>query len=480
MGAGILPWVFFTGQVAVTLSFLIIFSYLQNKLKKEKSCPVVKNESLGSEDVKLESKEGKSKQKIDKTPGNEELEALKKENIALSDKLKNLDTHLNSELEHFKKENSELKNKLAGKDSELEGLVSQRSVLGDELKKQEEEFAALKKENLEVAVKLKESEENIVKLKKELEAQNSVLAESKNKEKTPLKLLEDEIKKAHKHPEGLSERKKKKIGEILLENNFITKEILDKALKYQEECGTSITQYLIGYGYINEHQLAQCICTQFNIPYLPLSSYNIRSDIIELIPVDIAEKYWLVPVEKTRDTLMVVMADPWDAEAIKEVEEISGFSVQPFVGILSEIVEALENYYKVVIKEKGKKSKNTAPFFISSETYKGPERRRTVRFAAKIDVAFPLEGFYKKSVTKDISREGVFFEAEKALPLASLLSFQIDLPKDFYPLPITALIQVVRVMDLENGKFGIGAKILKIAKQEIDAVISYASKYKEK
>ena len=47
---------------------------------------------------------------------------------------------------------------------------------------------------------------------------------------------------------------------------------------------------------------------------------------------------------------MVVMADPLDTKALKEVEEITGYKTKPFVGIISEIIAALEFYYKVTIK----------------------------------------------------------------------------------------------------------------------------------
>ncbi len=166
-------------------------------------------------------------------------------------------------------------------------------------------------------------------------------------------------------------QEKKKIGEILIEHNLITKEVLAKALVYREKCGCSITQYLLAYGYIDEAQLAQCLCTQFGIPYLPLTSYDISDEIIKLVPLDIAQKYWLIPVDKRGDALMVVMIDPLDAKAIKEVEDITGYKVMPFVGIISEIIEALELYYKISAKEKEAKSGKMPPFFINTKNYQG-------------------------------------------------------------------------------------------------------------
>lgn len=272
---------------------------------------------------------------------------------------------------------------------------------------------------------------------------------------------------------------KKKIGEILIEHNLITKEVLAKALAYREKCGCSITQYLLAYGYIDEAQLAQCLCTQFGIPYLPLNSYDISDEIIKLVPLDIAQKYWLIPVDKRGDALMIVMVDPLDAKAIKEVEDITGYKVMPFVGIISEIVEALEVYYKISVKEKGAKSGKMPPFFIDTKNYQGIERRRSVRFNTKIDVQFPVNGYYKKSQTKNLSRGGLSFDSEDSFAPGTFISLEINLPKEFSPLPILAIAQVVRAVLLEDNKFEICTKLIKISKQELTTLIEYASMHNE-
>jgi len=333
------------------------------------------------------------------------------------------------------------------------------------------ELERLKRENLELKDRLKNKE-------KEIEETLSIIKRYE-KIKENIRSPKQEAEKIVTQPEASPPQKKKKIGEILLAHNLITKDMLDKALAYQEQCGCSITQYLLAYGYIDENQLAQCLCTQFGIPYLPLSSYEISDEIIKLVPVDLAQKYWLIPVDRRGDSLMLVMIDPLDTKAIKDVEDITGYKVMPFVGIISEIVEALELYYKIFVKDKEPKSGKIAPFFISSKSYRGLERRRSVRFKTKIDIQFAVNGYYKKSQTKNISRGGISFESEDALDVGSLITLEIDLPKAFSPLPILAITQVVRVVQLQNDKFEICVKIIKMPKQELTTLIEYASIHNE-
>mgnify|MGYP001284637754 CR=1 FL=1 len=272
--------------------------------------------------------------------------------------------------------------------------------------------------------------------------------------------------------------KKKKIGEILVENSLISKENLNKALEYQKNFGGGITQYLIAYGFLREEDLAKCISDQFGFPYLPLKVYQIPKEILKLIPVDIVKKFWLMPVDKVENILTVVMADPLDTEAIESVEKVTGLKVQQFVGIISDIMAAIEHYYKVVISVDKKKDRKT-PLFIDSMVYKGFERRKAVRLNAKLDIHFSLQNAYKKSETKNISIQGLLFESDNILPVGSYLTLQVDLPKEFTPYPVVVICEVVRVKQLENKKFDIGARIVKVPEEDLAAIMKYARSKRE-
>lgn len=267
----------------------------------------------------------------------------------------------------------------------------------------------------------------------------------------------------------------KKVDKILLENNLVTKDILDEALRHKDEYAGSIMRHLLAYGHIDENRLVQCFTTQFGFAYLPIKSYNIPPNIIELVPLDIVEKYWLIPVDKLGNVLTIIMADPLDTKAIKEVRAITGCNIQVFTGLFSDIIEALVDYYKITIKGKKPGIKTKFPFFIESETYKGLDRRQSPRYRSQIDISFDELGQYKTYKTIDISQEGILFYCEKALPVNSLITLQIDLPKELNLLSITAVVQVSRINPSENNKFHIAVRILKISKSELDAVIEYAS-----
>jgi len=274
------------------------------------------------------------------------------------------------------------------------------------------------------------------------------------------------------------ERQDKRIGEILMHRNFITREDLDKALDHQKRYGGSITQYLLHFGCIDEKQLAQCLSSQFKVPYLPLDAYEISDEIVQSIPVDMAEKYWVMPVDRQGNALMVAMIDPLDTQVIKDLEKMTGLEIIPFVGIISEIVAALRLYYKILSKDNSSKIMKAPPFFIDTKTYTGTERRRAIRYRAGIDIRYPLGGRYFTTRTMDVSRGGFGFLASASLELGALLTVEINLPREISPLPISAVTQVVRCAR-EKKYYLIGVRMLKISKEENNLIINYASRHRK-
>ncbi len=275
------------------------------------------------------------------------------------------------------------------------------------------------------------------------------------------------------------ERQDRRIGEILMAERFITKEELEKALEHQNKYGGSVTQYLLHFGCIDEKKLAQCLSSQFRVPYLPLDAYEIADEVLESIPVDIAEKYWVMPVDRQGDSLMVAMIDPLDTEVIKDLERLTGLEIIPFVGIISEIVSALRLYYKVLSKDDGSPLMKAPPFFVDTKTYTGIERRQAIRYRVGIDIRFPLQDRYITAQTVDVSRGGFAFTADRPIELGTMLTLEINLPREVSPLPISAVTQVVRCVRDADRCFQLGVRTLKISKKENNLIISYAAKNRQ-
>jgi hypothetical protein len=272
------------------------------------------------------------------------------------------------------------------------------------------------------------------------------------------------------------QEQEKKIGELLLSNGIIQESLWQKAINYQKQHkGSSLIQYLLAYGYLKEEQLAECLCDYFKIPYLPLSKYEIPEEVIKQIPQDIIERYLVIPVFKSGNIINVVMANPFDAKAIRAIEDTTGCKVRPFVGIFSEILSTI----KVYVHLQGEGSEKY-PFFVETKSYTGLERRESVRIDAALDVEYLAEGGYKRSVTKNVSRDGFCFEADISLPIGSIFPLMVYLPVHINPLPIKVITKVVKIIPREENKFEIRLNTVKISKEELNKIMEFATQSKGK
>jgi type IV pilus assembly protein PilB len=138
----------------------------------------------------------------------------------------------------------------------------------------------------------------------------------------------------------------KQLGELLIERKVIGQEQLEKAIAMQKEKGGLIGEVLVELGFAKEEDIAQALTAQYGFPYLPLSNYEINTEIIKLVPGRVARQYILIPIDKIGNNLTVAMSNPLNVQAIEDVEMLSGCSVQTFVSTSTDIRKAILKYYK--------------------------------------------------------------------------------------------------------------------------------------
>jgi len=137
----------------------------------------------------------------------------------------------------------------------------------------------------------------------------------------------------------------KQIGELLIERGFINHEQLGIAIEYQKENGGLIGEILVELNFATEKDIAQALTAQYGFPYLPLLNYEIDQDVIDSVPLDVCQKFCLVPIDRIGKSLTLAMANPLNMQAAEEVESITGCSVQIFVSTATEVKQTIDKYY---------------------------------------------------------------------------------------------------------------------------------------
>ncbi len=138
---------------------------------------------------------------------------------------------------------------------------------------------------------------------------------------------------------------KKRLGDLLVENNIISQEQLLEALAEQRKSKRKLGDLLISQGYITEQQLIEVLEFQLGIPHVSLFKYQIDPAITQIIPESMAKRYQVLPFMKEGGKLMVAMADPLDYFAIEDLRMSTGFRIEPAISTRDELQRAIARHY---------------------------------------------------------------------------------------------------------------------------------------
>lgn len=139
--------------------------------------------------------------------------------------------------------------------------------------------------------------------------------------------------------------RRKRLGDMLIELNYITENDLQEALKIQKETGNKIGEVLIERGFITEDDLLQALEIQLGIQRIYLDMITVDRKAVKIISESLAKKYNVFPVEFIEGKLLVLMNDPLNIIAEDDVRIASGYEVKIALCGKAEIAQAISKYY---------------------------------------------------------------------------------------------------------------------------------------
>lgn len=160
-------------------------------------------------------------------------------------------------------------------------------------------------------------------------------------------------------------RKKMRLGDLLVETGTITQEQLSKALEKQKKTGMKLGVTLVDEGIITEDDIAMALSRQLDIEIVDLQNINVDKAVTKLVPVNILKKYTMIPFafsEKNKNVLRVAMENPLDTYAQEDISIITNYQVEPVVATTRSIMLAIDKYHgqseiKSALKQYAKEKK---------------------------------------------------------------------------------------------------------------------------
>jgi type IV pilus assembly protein PilB len=136
------------------------------------------------------------------------------------------------------------------------------------------------------------------------------------------------------------------LGEILIDQNSITKEQLEAALERQKkEPGHHLGELLIDMGFTVSEQINIALGRKLGIPYVKLNEFEVDQEAITLLPSDIALQYNVLPLAYIGKRLIVATENPFDWEAMDVVRFHVNCNVEMVLSSATDISTALNRHY---------------------------------------------------------------------------------------------------------------------------------------
>lgn len=143
-------------------------------------------------------------------------------------------------------------------------------------------------------------------------------------------------------------RKKLRLGDVLVNSGVITAEQLQKGLELQKGSGRKLGETLVDEGITTEENIAKALSSQLGYEMVDLQDVSIDEEILNLVPPNILKKHKMIPFEYSRtgmNVLRVAMSDPMNMAAMDDINIITNLQVEPVVATPRDVMLALDRYY---------------------------------------------------------------------------------------------------------------------------------------
>jgi type IV pilus assembly protein PilB len=137
----------------------------------------------------------------------------------------------------------------------------------------------------------------------------------------------------------------KQVAELFIEQNVLQPSQADDVLNEVTMNGKSIAQAMVDSGFVDESGFYATIASALGADFVDLTEREIPPGVLKLIPSGLARLHRALPIELTRNTLRVALADPLDLRAAEDLRFALGKDIDVVVAPIEQIEHRIREYY---------------------------------------------------------------------------------------------------------------------------------------
>jgi hypothetical protein len=140
-----------------------------------------------------------------------------------------------------------------------------------------------------------------------------------------------------------------KLGTILMQTAFVTRDQLDEAIRLQNQTREGrIGEWLLKLGFVEEHQVTAALAQQYGLPLINLDKSDPNSEAVRMIPGKVAKCSGIVPVgfDDRQTELRVAVTAPVNFTSQEAIRRMVKKGIVAYIGDQSAIQRLLEQLYE--------------------------------------------------------------------------------------------------------------------------------------
>ncbi len=242
---------------------------------------------------------------------------------------------------------------------------------------------------------------------------------------------------------------------FLLDSGLITETQFNKAEKISNKKKKKISDVLVSEGFISENNLIKLQAYILGIPFIDLEKKTIPPEILKIIPEPIARSNNIIAFRKKGETLEVAMLDPEDLSTIDFVKKTANLKILPRLTTPASIKHIILQYQKTLEVEFGEIiKKDSRKIKTIKEGEKHSEKAELKKAAEELPVIRIVETLIKHAIlqkSSDIHVEPTEKEIVVRYRIDGILHDAMTIPKKAAS-GIVARIKVLASLKLDEHR----------------------------
>jgi hypothetical protein len=123
----------------------------------------------------------------------------------------------------------------------------------------------------------------------------------------------------------------KKLGDVLIHEGILTKTQVQEAAKYQRQAQDPLAPYLIRCNFITAWDLAKAVCMYYQMPYMDLTTFKAKKDVVALLEPAFMHGYGVLPLDKFGKIITLAVSEVLSPEILQLVVDRTQLSPYMYI-----------------------------------------------------------------------------------------------------------------------------------------------------